>query len=255
MKIAESAGTRLVGWGTLAAVALCAVSLSAADHQGYAKVRYVNGEAVAAKAGGAAQKVERHMILRPGDTIKTDAKSHVDVMLGYNNGSLQVTPGSEVTLEKLTYKLTALETIHDTQLNLKSGSLVGVVKGMAAGSKYEIKTPRGVASIRGTRYQIWANGDLAVVTGRAAMALVVTNGAIKTFTVGTRQILIASIPEVRSMTAAELDSINQLCMDCTTHGGTGPDMDAEARRFFFESQAEPYLPPTVQPEEFVSPFK
>ncbi len=253
MKIAERVGTRLIQWGTVMVMGACAATVSAAaDHQGYAKVRYVVGDAVVTKAGGGSAKVEQYMIIHPGDTIKTDAKAHVDLMLGYNNGSFQVTPSSEVTLSKLTYEITALETVHDTQLDLKAGTICGVVKKMAPGSKYDVKTPRGVASIKGTRYRISANGDLGIPSGRAAMALVMPDGSIKTFTVNAGQILIAATPEVRALTVSETDEINGITIDAQSHGGYAAGMDPEVRRIFIESQIEPYLPPAPS-LEFVSP--
>jgi hypothetical protein len=244
MKIAERTGTRLIEWGTVMALALCATTLSAAsNHEGYAKVRYVWGEAVVTKAGGVATKLERYMVLHPGDTIKTSAKSHVDLMLGYNNGSFQVLPSSELTLDKLTYEITALETVHDTQLNLKSGTITGVVRKMAPGSKYEVKTPRGVASIRGTRYRISATGDFGAASGGGHMALVMPDGTIKTFTINAGQMLNAGGPDIRALTPAEQDEINRVVIDALSHGGFTGNFDQESRRFFFESQQEPYLPP------------
>jgi hypothetical protein len=226
----------------LGATTLCAAS----DHQGYAKVRYVEGPAVYSRAGGAAQAVERYIILHPGDTVKTDGKSHVDLALGYNNGNLHVTPNSELALDKLTYQNTGLEVVSDTQLNLKSGAIAGNVYKAAAGSKYEIKTPRGVAAIRGTRYCVWANGNVGITQGSGVMALTLPDGTVKTFTVDQGNILVAAGPQVRALTAEEQKDINNMVNDGMTHGGMAAD--EETRRFFFEAQFEEVISPTVPPQ-------
>jgi hypothetical protein len=257
MKIAERVEARLIEWGTLMALALCATTLSAAsDHQGFAKVRYVFGNAVFSRGNGPAQKIERDMVLHPGDSVKTDAKSHVDLALGHNNGSFQVTPSSEVSLDKLTYQFTGLEIVHDTQLSLKSGSVVGVANKMSAGSKYEIKTPRGVAGIRGTIYGLWANGNLGVTRGQAAQALTMPDGTVKPFQVKAGQMLVVfgTTNEVRSLTKTEKDSINDIANDSMNHGRVNPNMDwqnAEPDWQFLSPVAEE-LPP---PEPPTTPFR
>jgi hypothetical protein len=249
MKIAERVEARLTEWGTLVALALCATTLSAAsDHQGFAKVHYVFGNAVFSRGNAPAQKLERYMVLHPGDTIKTDANSHVDLALGYNNGTLQVTPKSELTLEKLTYENTILETVHNTQLTLKSGSVVGVVNKMSAGSKYEIKSPRGVAGIRGTIYGLWDNGNVGVTRGQVVQALTLPDGTAKPMPVKAGQMLVAGTSEVRALTTTEKKSINGIANDSMTHGGYSGDMDADTVKFFQDAQNAPpdwqYLPPT-----------
>ena len=248
MKRAEHFGARVIGWSALVALALGVTTAGAAtEHQGYAKVRYVVGQALVSKGTGAGMKIERYQILHAGDTVKTDARAHVDLMLGWNNGSFQVTPGSEVTLDKLTYQNTGLEVVHDTQLNLKSGAIAGLVNKMAAGSKYDVKTTKGIARISGTRYKISANGDTAVTEGRAMMALDMADGSTKTFTIDAGKVLIASVPEVRALSSAEKDEINDLVGDAITHGGYLNDQDPETLKFFLQSQQEPYVSP-VAPE-------
>ncbi len=233
-------GNRAV-WLTAMAVVACAITAGAADtHQGYAKVRYVVGHAVVSKGGGAWQAVERFMILHPGDIVKTDAKSHVDLMLGYNNGSVQVTPSSELALDKLIYTTTGLEVIHDTQLNLRSGVLVGHVNKMTTGSKYEIKTPRGVAGVRGTTYRVAANGDITVTEGTLVQSLVMADGTIKTFTITAGYTLVAATGELRPATPEEIKWANDVAGDALTHGSDFVDLE-----FYRAAEVEPFISPTA----------
>jgi hypothetical protein len=68
-----------------------------------------------------------------------------------------------------------LDTVTDTQLDLREGRILGVVRRLTAGSRYEVKTPRGVAGIRGTggtEYDISANGTVHVITGQVVMVYI-----------------------------------------------------------------------------------
>jgi hypothetical protein len=244
MRLAHTSGNRAVIWGALVAAAIGASTILAANtEQGFAKVRYVTGQASFMKPGGQWQPVERNMYLRGGDVLKTGPNSHVDMWLGNNNGELHVEPNSELALDKLIYTYTGFEMIHDTQLNLRSGVAAGHVNKMATGSKYEVKTPRGVAGIRGTRYRIAAIGDLTVTDGMAVSSLVMADGSIKTFTVASGHILVGATGEVRAATYDEIKAANDMVGDAVNHGGGSGPTDAADQKFFFESQQEPYVSP------------
>ena len=57
---------------------------------------------------------------------------------------------------------------------------------LAAASKYEVKTPQGVAGIRGTRYDISADGTVRVIEGQVVVVYIV-NGIASTATVNAGQ--------------------------------------------------------------------
>ena len=92
-------------------------------------------------------------------------------------------------------------------MDLRNGRILGNVKKLAAASKYEVKTPQGVAGIRGTRYDIRADGTVIVIEGQVVVVYIV-DGQASTATVnagdtlrpptpGTRQVLISpTSPEV-----------------------------------------------------------
>jgi hypothetical protein len=236
-------------WTVLALVVGSATTALAANtRQGYAIVRFVIGSPMVSKGGGAWQKLERYMLVRAGDVIQTDAKSHADLMLGFNNGDIQVSPGSTLAIDKLLYTSTGLEVIHDTQLNLREGVLYGNVDKMATGSKYEVKTPRGVAGIRGTSYRIAANGDIIVIEGVVVQSLVRPDGTIKTYTIMAGYVLVAATGEIRQATEDELGTTQSVVNDCMTHGGGLRDLDPEAEKFKKDSSLllnAPYVSPTT----------
>ncbi len=137
---------------SIGGVLLAALWLFAADAkatQGVAEVKKVVGKAdfTDAKGGG---PIKEGDILMEGATITTGAGSYVDLDLKVNGNALRVEADSTLALNKLDY-VKAGDNIINTQLEVKKGSAVAnVTTKLSKASKYEIKTPSGVAGIRGT---------------------------------------------------------------------------------------------------------
>ena len=210
----------------LALVAL-ATSAGAADtHAGWAKVRYIVGHPEYQKAGTPTwQKLERYMILHPGDSVRCNAESHADLIIGLNNGNVQVSPNSEVLLDKLTLTFTGLETIHDTKLTLKSGAMYGNVNRMPTGSKYEVKTPKGIAGIRGTRYLIYADGRLVVTEGCVLYSVLQPDSTFKVFEVCAGYAYDPATGGTRQATSEEKEDVTKKTLDAMSHGGPKNEWD------------------------------
>ncbi len=191
MKKNRSVINVLVGCG----VALALVSTLAAQTpiDGKATVIRMKGAAryVVGKTGW--KPLHLGQVLYPGTVVQTDMNvgSYVDLVLSEENvtlpGTSQAAPTTPVGFEVPTEivrgrpataqnvvrvwentvlgvdKLTALRTgadvVTETQLDLKAGHITAVVKKMSAASRYEVKIPDGVAGIRGTVVDLWANGD------------------------------------------------------------------------------------------------
>lgn len=238
--------TRLIQCCALMALAAFATtSLSAAGVEaGWAKVREAHGHPEYQKAGGATwMKLEQGMVVHAGDSIRCDHGSHADLMLGYNNGNIQVSSDSEVLLDKLTYTHTGLETIHDTQLSLKRGVLYGQVNKMARESKYEVKTPKGVAGIRGTRYRIADNGDVTVTEGAVLVSVILADGTTRVYTVESGSTFDFGTGTVRTATTQEITVVNDSTVDAETHGGSQNDMDPGSHKFFQDTGTEVFVSP------------
>ena len=138
-----------IGSAVLAAAWLFAVNTVQAASPGAAVVKKVVGTATYtdARGGGA---IKENDILFQGATITTGAGSYVDLDLGVNGNALRVEADSTLALNKLEYTK-AITTVTDTQIEVKKGAAVSnVINKLAKASKYEIKTPAGVAGIRGT---------------------------------------------------------------------------------------------------------
>ena len=240
--------TRLVQCCALMSLAAFATtSLSATGVEaGWVTTRFVHGHPEYQKAGTATwTKLDQGMVLHAGDSIRCNHGSHADLMLGYNNGNIQVSPDSEVLLDKLTYTHTGLEIIHDTQLSLKKGLLYGQVDKMANESKYQVKTPKGVAGIRGTRYRIADNGDVTVSEGTVLVSVILADGTTKVYTVAAGNTFDYATGTVRTATPAEIVVVNDTTVDSETHGGAQNNIDPASHKFFQDTGTEIFVSPTT----------
>lgn len=142
--------TSIFSFGTLllAAVWLFTASAQAAS-PGAAQVKKVVGTATYTDTRGGGPLKEGDVLMQ-GATITTGAGSYVDLDMGINGNALRVEADSTLTLNKLDYTK-AGDTIVNTELEVKKGAAVAnVINKLSKASKYEIKTPAGVAGIRGT---------------------------------------------------------------------------------------------------------
>jgi len=151
-----------------------------------AVVRAVRGTAQYSLAGAGYKPLQVGYALPPNSKIRTAADSSVDLFLGDNGPVVRVTPDTELGVDKLDVADSGVEKVINTQLDLRNGRILGNVKKMAAASKYEVKTPRGVAGIRGTEYDIRADGTVHVISGTVLMVYM-TQGRATPITVNAGQ--------------------------------------------------------------------
>lgn len=158
-------------------------------------------------------------LLHAGAAIQTAKNAYVDVVLGKQihmpqarpspdrvdlapdslvRGMVDYTPAAEqnvirvwenatIAIDKLTVSDTGVDTVSDTELDLKQGRIYGNVKKMSAASQYLIKIPNGIAGIRGTFFMLDANGQCAVSkqSGHSLLLSVVGgDGTPKTVLIG-----------------------------------------------------------------------
>jgi len=199
MKETRSLIYRLLACG----VALAMVSTLAAQtvSQGAAKVVRLKGAARYVSGSNAGQLLKVGDLIQPGTAIQTAEKSRVDLVLGEGSAPgggppvagelLTYTPTVDqnvvrvwentlLGIDKLNITQTAGDEVTETQLDLKAGHIFGAVKKLSAASKYEVKIPNGVAGIRGTVYDISAEGIIKVLSGSVVLAYVGSDGAVLT---------------------------------------------------------------------------
>jgi hypothetical protein len=186
MKHVGSFFPRLAAYGV--ALTVTSMVASALADEDAALVRAVRGSAQYSE-GGAWKAIKVDIKLHQGAIIKTAADSQVDLFLRNNGPVIRVTENSTLGLDKLFFQETGGETVIDTRLNLSNGRILGNVKHMASSSKYEVKIPSGTVGIRGTEYDISANGPVRVQSDGPALVTWVdpTTGRVSQMTVNAGQ--------------------------------------------------------------------
>lgn len=154
-------------------------SVQAAPEVGKAVVRSIKGSAQYAEgANWNALKVGQ--VLKPGAVVRTANESQVDLFMDQNGPIVRLAENTTLGIDKLNFEATGIDTVIETQLDLKSGRVIGIVNKMASESKYEIKTPNGVAGIRGTEYVVTATSEVYCLSGSLVVVYVRSDGTVVT---------------------------------------------------------------------------
>jgi hypothetical protein len=191
----------------VAVVGSWVVSSAQAAEVGKAVVRSIRGQAQYQEAGGQWLPLKVGQVLKAGSTVRTASDSHTDLFLDQNGPVVRLVENTTLGLDKLNYTATGVDTIIETQLDLKSGRILGIVRKMADQSKYEIKTPNGVAGIRGTEYDITATSVLRVATGSMVIVYVKSDGTVVTQVVNSNEMFVPSDGTVKLIPADQLGQL------------------------------------------------
>lgn len=187
-------------------VGVVAMTSAQAAQSGKAVVRSVSGEAQYSD-GGSWMPLSTGMELMPGASVRTANDSTVVLFLDQNGPLVKLTENTTLGIDKLTFEPTGVDTIIETQLDLKSGRIVGIARKLSATSKFEIKTPSGVAGIRGTEYSISATGEVYVVSGSVVVVSVRPDGSVVTQVVGTGEMFSPASGQVQPIPQATMDEL------------------------------------------------
>jgi len=155
--------SKVVSYGVALAAVWVVCSAQAAT--GRAVVRTVRGTASYSEQGGEWRPLKTGQAIGPGATVKTGVDGQADLFLGDNGPTVHLFDSTTLGLDRLQIERTGADAVVETQLNLTSGTIRGEVRKLSAASKYEVKTPNAVVGVRGTKYQISANGVVHVLEG------------------------------------------------------------------------------------------
>jgi hypothetical protein len=230
MKETQSILNSLVACG----VALAMVSTLAAQSgdQSAAKVIRLKGAVRYSTGNNVWQPLKLGDVVRPGTAIQTASDSRVDLVLGdasapvarpipadmmsyqpmAEQNILRIWENTLMGVDKLTEMGTGMDMVTETQLDLKAGHITGSVKKMSAASKYEVKLPNGVAGIKGTIFECYAEGVIKVREGSIVVAYPGANGAIVTQVVMSMQMF-----DIRTGTLSALPDADKTGMDGVIH--------------------------------------
>ena len=190
----------------VALVGAMVISSAQAGEAGKAVVRSIRGQAQYAEGGNWLQ-LKEGQILKPGSTVRTANESQVDLFMDDNGPVVRLVENTTLGIDKLNFTATGVDTVIETQLDLKSGRILGIVKKMAHDSKYEIKTPNGVAGIRGTEYDITATSVVRVITGSLVVVYVKNDGTVVTQVVNAGEMFVPSEGAVKPIPADQLATL------------------------------------------------
>jgi hypothetical protein len=187
-------------------VGVVAMTSAQAAQSGKAVVRSISGEAQYSD-GGAWMPLSVGKELMPGSAVRTANDSKVVLFLDQNGPLVMLTENTTLGIDKLSFEPTGVDTIIETQLDLKSGRIVGIAKKLSATSKYEVKTPSGVAGIRGTEYSISATGEVYVLDGSVVVVSVRPDGSVVTQVVSAGEMFNPATGRVQPIPTATQDEL------------------------------------------------
>lgn len=139
-------------------------------HQSKATIRLARGVKIAGedfieRAGRTGELVAAPAILRTGNN------GQLDLFLGDNGPVIRVEENSLISLERLNYESIgadpAGQKVVETMIEVMEGKILGNVKPMEPGSIYLIRTTNGVVRIRGTKFEVRADGETHIFEGQA----------------------------------------------------------------------------------------
>ncbi len=197
MKLSPSASK----WAAIAIICAGVISNLQADT---AKVIRLKGAAQYSSGNKVWRPLHVGDVLKPGTVIQTASESTVDIVLGNEDETPAATPiirrfnytsqdaqqnivrlreNTVLALDKVNFEQTGADVVTDIQLDLRSGRIFGNVKKLYAASRFEVKLPNGVAGIRGTLFDLSANGILTVFFGSVVISYYDNNNILVTKTV------------------------------------------------------------------------
>jgi len=200
MKIAQALMSALVG----AVVLNLAASAHAQSIKQFATIVRIEGEARYTLDGdwSHAHPLVAGKVLEPGSIIQTAVNSQVDIVIGDKVTSRIVAEPSKIgpaadsnvrgwvsykaqsvqnvvrlkgdtvlAIDKLSASNMGVDATTDTELDLQKGTILGDVKKLSAASTYQIRTPNGMAAIRGTTFALSATGLITVTKGSCYISI------------------------------------------------------------------------------------
>jgi hypothetical protein len=220
------------------------------------KVVRIKGDARYSTGNKIWQPLKVGTVLRAGNVVQTAPNSFVDIVVNEEATAtavaikpISVTPSATSTgsgagaisspdqdvirvlddtylvFDSLSATDTGADTVTETLLDLKKGSIFGNVKKQAAASRFEVKIPNGVAGIRGTIFLISASGNIACMTGSVVAAYTDSSGNVATQVVGAGQQFNTNTGESSPLSAAARSTMEMMTRDCSYapgRGGPGP---------------------------------
>jgi hypothetical protein len=144
-----------------------------------ATVRSIHGSVTYQTPSGAWEPLKINMELDAGVNIRTGADSYTDLSINGVTSVARITENTMIAIPEMDRVGAGRDADTETTLDLTTGTVLGNVKKLSANSHYEIKTPHGVAGIRGTDWQVTVGLDgvttFTSVQGQLIVSAVLNN--------------------------------------------------------------------------------
>jgi hypothetical protein len=175
--------------------------------QGLATIVRIQGEATYSLGDGNWHPLNVGKMLTAGAVIQTAHNAEVDMVLGKQiqmpqaqnfpdrisyapdplvrglvdykpsaeQNMIRLTEDTTLAIDKLNISDTGVDTVSDTELDLRKGKIFASVKKLSAASQYLVKIPNGIAGVRGTLFGLSSDGWCAC-TRSSVMLSEIING-------------------------------------------------------------------------------
>jgi hypothetical protein len=242
MKLFQAFVSALVG----GVILTLAASAHAQTTKQYATVVRIVGEARYTAGDNVWHPLVVGQALGPGDVIQTAADSKVDLVLGDRIATrivsfpdkvgpapdanvrglisykaqaaqnvIRMQSNTVLAIDKLSVANMGADTVNDIELDLRQGTIFGSVKKLSAASQYLIKTPNGMAAIRGTTFILSASGAITVTDGTCVISVII-NGQTITQTVVAGQQFDPATGQVTQLTPEQMSTAEQTAVETFT---------------------------------------
>jgi hypothetical protein len=114
----------------------------------------------------------------------SDVRGFVSYKPSAEQNAIRMTGDTVLAIDKLTVSDTGVDTVSDTELDLRQGRIYCSVKKLSGASQYLIKIPNGIAGVRGTLFVIDASGYVGVLKNSVVLSIIGSDGKPTTVVVG-----------------------------------------------------------------------
>jgi hypothetical protein len=116
--------------------------------------------------------------------VDTKVRDYVSYRPIAEQNAVRMTSDSVLAIDKLTVSDTGVDTVGDTELDLRQGGIYCSVKKLSGASQYLIKIPNGMAGVRGTMFYIDTAGRCIVYKNSVVLSITGPDGKPITVIVG-----------------------------------------------------------------------
>jgi hypothetical protein len=114
----------------------------------------------------------------------SDVRGYISYRPSAEQNAVRMTSDTLLAIDKLTVSDTGVDTVSDTELDLRQGGIYCSVKKLSGASQYLIKIPNGIAGVRGTLFYISATGECSVLKNSVVLSIIGGDGKPETVVVG-----------------------------------------------------------------------